>query len=168
MGYFAVKLILKFLHTFKGFIKNMLSNLMADMKEAMKNKEKERLQAVRNMIAAIKAKQIDSGKTLSDEDAIKLVQGMAKKLKDSIVQYKNGGREDLAQNEQNELNVVESYLPKQLNVDELREIVKETITESGATSMADMKKVMPLLMPKIAGKGDGKLASNIVREILQG
>lgn len=146
----------------------MLSNLMADMKEAMKNKEKERLQAVRNMIAAIKAKQIDSGKTLSDEDAIKLVQGMAKKLKDSIVQYKNGGREDLAQNEQNELNVVESYLPKQLNVDELREIVKETITESGATSMADMKKVMPLLMPKIAGKGDGKLASNIVREILQG
>ena len=146
----------------------MLSNLMADMKEAMKNKEKERLQAVRNMIAAIKAKQIDSGETLSDEDAIKLVQGMAKKLKDSIVQYKNGGREDLAQNEQNELNVVESYLPKQLNVDELREIVKETITESGASSMADMKKVMPLLMSKIAGKGDGKLASNIVREILQG
>ena len=146
----------------------MLSNLMADMKEAMKNKEKERLQAVRNMIAAIKAKQIDSGETLSDEDAIKLVQGMAKKLKDSIEQYKNGGREDLAQNEQNELNVVESYLPKQLNVDELREIVKETITESGASSMADMKKVMPLLMSKIAGKGDGKLASNIVREILQG
>ena len=146
----------------------MLSNLMADMKEAMKNKERERLQAIRNMIAAIKAKQIDSGKTLSDEDAIKLIQGMAKKLKDSIVQYKNGGREDLAQNEQNELNVVESYLPRQLNEDELREIVKETITESGATSMADMKKVMPLLMPKIAGKGDGKLASNIVREILQG
>ena len=146
----------------------MLSNLMADMKEAMKNKEKERLQAVRNMIAAIKAKQIDSGETLSDEDAIKLVQGMAKRLKDSIEQYKNGGREDLAQNEQNELNVVESYLPKQLNVDELREIVKETITESGASSMADMKKVMPLLMSKIAGKGDGKLASNIVREILQG
>ena len=141
---------------------------MADMKEAMKNKEKERLQAVRNMIAAIKAKQIDSGETLSDEDAIKLVQGMAKRLKDSIEQYKNGGREDLAQNEQNELNVVESYLPKQLNVDELREIVKETITESGASSMADMKKVMPLLMSKIAGKGDGKLASNIVREILQG
>ena len=146
----------------------MLSNLMADMKEAMKNKEKERLQAVRNMIASIKAKQIDSGETLSDEDAIKLVQGMAKRLKDSIEQYKNGGREDLAQNEQNELNVVESYLPKQLNVDELREIVKETITESGASSMADMKKVMPLLMSKIAGKGDGKLASNIVREILQG
>ena len=146
----------------------MLSNLMADMKEAMKNKEKERLQAVRNMIAAIKAKQIDSGETLSDEDAIKLVQGMAKRLKDSIEQYKNGGREDLAQNEQNELNVVESYLPKQLNVDELREIVKQTITESGASSMADMKKVMLLLMSKIAGKGDGKLASNIVREILQG
>jgi len=108
----------------------MLSNLMADMKEAMKNKERERLQAIRNMIAAIKAKQIDSGKTLSDEDAIKLIQGMAKKLKDSIVQYKNGGREDLAQNEQNELNVVESYLPRQLKEDELREIVKENIIDA--------------------------------------
>tara|TARA_B100001029_G_C14984699_1_gene408248 strand:+ start:543 stop:983 length:441 start_codon:yes stop_codon:yes gene_type:complete len=146
----------------------MLSNLMADMKEAMKNKDKERLQAIRNMIAAIKAKQIDSRRVLSNDEAVKLVLGMAKKLKDSIEQYKNGGREDLAQNELNELNVVESYLPKQLNENELREIVKETISACGAKSMADIKNVMPLLMPKIAGKGDGKLASNIVREILQG
>ena len=146
----------------------MLSNLMADMKEAMKNKDKERLQAIRNMIAAIKAKQIDSRRVLSNDEAVKLVLGMAKKLKDSIEQYKNGGREDLAQNELNELNVVESYLPKQLNENELREIVKETISACGAKSMADIKNVMPLLMPKIAGKGDGKLASNIVRDILQG
>ena len=146
----------------------MLTTLMTDMKNAMKNKEKDRLQALRNMISNIKAKQIDFGKTLTDDESVKLVQGMAKKLKDSIEQYKNGGREDLAQNEQNELNVVKSYLPKQLNEDELRVIVKNTIAESGATSMADMKKVMPLLMPKISGKGDGKLASNIVREILQG
>ncbi|MAJ45304.1 MAG: glutamyl-tRNA amidotransferase [Candidatus Marinimicrobia bacterium] len=145
----------------------MLSNLMADMKVAMKKKEKERLQVIRNMISLIKAKQIDLGKTLSDEEAVKLIQSMAKKIKDSIEQYKNGGREDLAKSELNELNIVNSYLPKQLSDDELREIVKETISESKAITMADMNKVMPLLMPKIAGKGDGKIASNIVKEILQ-
>ena len=93
---------------------------------------------------------------------------MAKKLKDSIEQYKNGGREDLAENEQKELSVVESYLPEQLSEDDLRKIVQKTIDDSGAKSMADIKMIMPILMPKIAGKGDGKLASNIVREILQG
>ena len=92
----------------------------------------------------------------------------AKKLKDSITQYKNGNRIDLAETEQIELNFVESYLPEQLTEDDLRKIVQEVITESGATSMADMKNIMPLLMPKIAGKGDGKLASNLVRKILQG
>ena len=141
---------------------------MADMKNAMKKKEKEKLLALRNIISSIKAKQIDSGKTLTDDESIKLIQGMAKKLKDSIEQYKNGGRDDLAENEQSELSIVESYLPEQMSEAVLRDIVKETIKESGASSMADMKNVMPLLMPKIAGKGDGKLASNIVKELLQG
>lgn len=141
---------------------------MADMKNAMKKKEKEKLLALRNIISSIKAKQIDSGKTLTDDESIKLIQGMAKKLKDSIEQYKNGGRDDLAENEQSELIIVESYLPEQMSEAVLRDIVKETIKESGASSMADMKNVMPLLMPKIAGKGDGKLASNIVKELLQG
>ena len=141
---------------------------MVDMKEAMKNKDKNKLLALRNMISTIKAKQIDRGKTLSNDESIKIVQGIAKKLKDSITQYKNGNREDLADTELIELNFVESYLPEQLTKDDLRKIVQEVINESGATSMADMKNVMPLLMPKIAGKGDGKLASNLVREILQG
>jgi len=145
----------------------MLTNLMVDMKEAMKNKDKNKLLALRNMISTIKARQIDSRKTLSNDESIKIVQGIAKKLKDSITQYRNGNREDLAETEQIELNFVESYLPEQLTEDNLRKIVQEVITESGATSMADMKNVMPLLMPKIAGKGDGKLASKLVREILQ-
>ena len=146
----------------------MLTNLMVDMKEAMKNKDKNKLLALRNMISTIKAKQIDSGKTLTNDESIKIVQGIAKKLKDSITQYKNGNREDLAETEQIELNFVKSYLPEQLTENDLRKIVQEVITESGATSMTDMKNVMTLLMPKIAGKGDGKLASNLVREILQG
>ena len=146
----------------------MLTNLMVDMKEAMKNKDKHKLLALRNMISTIKARQIDSRKMLSNDESIKIMQGIAKKLKDSITQYKNGNRDDLAETEQVELNFVESYLPEQLTEDDLRKIVQEVITESGATSMPDMKNVMPLLMPRIAGKGDGKLASNLVREILQG
>jgi uncharacterized protein YqeY len=145
----------------------MLSKLMADMKTAMKNKEKDRLLTLRSMISAIKARQIDSGKTLSDDEAIKLIQSMAKKIRDSIEQYKSGNREDLANKEQRELNILNSYLPTQLSKDELKTIVNDVILECGATSMADMKNIMPVLMPKIAGKGDGKLASNIVREMLQ-
>jgi len=146
----------------------MLSKLMADMKDAMKNKEKDRLLTLRNMISTIKAKQIDSGKTLSDDEIIKLIQGMAKKIKDSIEQYINGNRTDLAEKEQLELDIIKKYLPTQLSKEELRIIVKEVIDECGATSMADMKSVMPLLMPRIAGKGDGKLASNLVKEVLLG
>ena len=146
----------------------MLTNLMVDMNEAMKIKDKNKLLALRNMISTIKASQIDSRKTLSKDESIKIVQGIAKKLKDSITQYKNGNREDLAETEQIELNFVESYLPEQLTENDLRRIVQEVITEIGATSMADIKKIMPLLMPKIEGKGDGKLASKLVRGILQG
>ena len=146
----------------------MLSKLMADMKDAMKNKEKDRLLTLRNIISTIKARQIDSGETLSDDEIIKLIQGMAKKIKDSIEQYLNGNRKDLAEKEELELDIINHYLPTQLSENELRVIVKDVIAESGATSMADMKSIMPLLMPRIAGKGDGKLASNIVREELQG
>ena len=141
---------------------------MADMKEAMKNKDKNKLLALRNMISAIKAKQIDTGRTLSIDESIIILQKIAKKLKDSIIQYKNGNRDDLVIIEQRELDIVKSYLPEQLTEDDLRKIVQDVIAESGATSIADMKTVMPILIPKIAGKGDGKLASNLVRKILLG
>lgn len=144
----------------------MLNTLMTEMKTAMKAGNKTRLQALRNMISALKAKQIDSGKTLTDEEAIKLFQGMAKKLRDSIEQYGKGGRTDLAENEKNELDILETFLPEQMSEDELRKIIQETISDVGAESMADMRSVMPVIMPKIAGKADGKMASNIVREIL--
>ena len=145
----------------------MLTKLMIDMKNALKNKDKTKLLALRNMISTIKAKQIDIGKTLSDDEISKILQGISKKLKDSIVQYKNGNRNDLVKTEEIELKVVESYLPKQLNKNQLKKIIHEVIIKCGATSMADIKNVMPILMTKIAGKGDGKLASTLVREILQ-
>ncbi len=139
---------------------------MTDMKTAMKAGEKTRVQALRNMISALKARQIDSGKTLTEDEAVKLFQSMAKKLQDSVEQYEKGGRFDLAENERNELDILKTYLPEQISEDELMQIVRDVIAESGAESMADMRKVMPILMPKIAGKADGKTASTMVKELL--
>ena len=139
---------------------------MTDMKTAMKAGEKTRVQALRNMISALKARQIDSGKTLTEDEAVKLFQSMAKKLQDSVEQYEKGGRSDLAENERNELDILKTYLPEQISEDELRQIVRVVIAEAGAESIADMRKVMPILMPKIAGKADGKTASTMVKELL--
>ncbi len=139
---------------------------MTDMKTAMKAGEKTRVQVLRNMISALKARQIDSGKTLTEDEAVKLFQSMAKKLQDSVEQYEKGGRSDLAENERNELKILKTYLPEQISEDELRQIVRVVIAEAGAESIADMRKVMPILMPKIAGKADGKTASNMVKELL--
>ena len=144
----------------------MLNKLMIDMRKAMKEKEKKRVQAIRNIVSLVKSKQIDSGKNLSDKEIILIIQSHAKKLKDSIEQYKKGNREDLARDEKVELNYTESYLPEQLNESELRVIVTELINSMGAKSLKDMKDIMPKLMQQISGKGDGKMASNIVREIL--
>lgn len=144
----------------------MLNTLITEMKSAMKSGDKIRLQTLRNMISAFKALKIETGKDLTDNEAIKLFQNMAKKLKDSINQYQKGNRPDLAENEQKELNILETFLPDQMTEKQLRKIVNDTIIETGAKSIADIRKVMPLLMPKIAGKADGKLASNIVKEEL--
>ena len=139
---------------------------MTDMKTAMKAGEKTRVLALRNMISALKARQIDSGNSLTEDEAVKLFQSMAKKLQDSVEQYEKVGRSDLAENERNELDNLKTYLPEQISEDELRQIVRDVIAEAGAESMADMRKVMPILMPKIAGKADGKTASNMVKELL--
>ena len=144
----------------------MLSRLMNDMKSAMKAGEKAELGALRNLIGKVKAKQIDSGKTLTDDECIKVMATSAKQLKDSIHQYKNGGRDDLAENEAFELSIVERYLPEQMSEDDVRAIVQKTITDVGAESMKDMGKVMGVAMQTVGGEADGSIVQKIVREEL--
>ena len=144
----------------------MLSRLMNDMKSAMKAGEKAELGALRNLIGKVKAKQIDSGKTLTDNECIKVMATSAKQLKDSIHQYKNGGRDDLAENEAFELSIVERYLPKQMSEDDVRAIVQKTIADVGAESMKDMGKVMGVAMQAIGGEADGSIVQKMVREEL--
>jgi hypothetical protein len=144
----------------------MLSRLMNDMKSAMKAGEKAELGALRNLIGKVKAKQIDSGKTLTDDECIKVMATSAKQLKDSIHQYKNGGRDDLAENEAFELSIVEKYLPEQMSEDDVRAIVQKTITDVGAESMKDMGKVMGVAMQAVGGEADGSIVQKMVREEL--
>ena len=144
----------------------MLTTLMNDMKSAMKAGEKSELGALRNLIGKVKAKQIDSGKTLTDDECIKVMATSAKQLKDSIHQYKNGGRDDLAENEAFELSIVERYLPEQMSEDDVRAIVQKTIADVGAESMKDMGKVMGVAMQAVGGEADGSIVQKMVREEL--
>ena len=144
----------------------MLSTLMNDMKSAMKAGEKSELEALRNLIGKVKAKQIDSGKDLTTDECIKVMASAAKQLKDSIQQYKEGGRDDLAANEAFELSIVEKYLPDQMSEDDVRAIVKKTIADVGAKSMKDMGKVMGAAMQAVGGEADGAIVQKVVREEL--
>ena len=144
----------------------MLSTLMNDMKLAMKSGQKLELVALRNLIGKLKAKQIDNGKDLTTDEYIKVIASAAKQLKDSIQQYKDGNREDLAKNESFELSIVERYLPEQMSEEDVRSIVKKTILDVGAQSMKDMGKVMGNAMQVVGSEADGSIVQKIVREEL--
>jgi uncharacterized protein YqeY len=142
--------------------------LKADMIAAMKGKEKIRLEAIRFIQAAIKRIEVDTRKDLDDAAVIGILNNQAKQRKDSIEQFKNGGRQDLVEKEEAELKVLMTYLPEQLSQGDLERIVTETIKESGASGMKDLGAVMKALMPKIAGRADGGALSALVRQKLSG
>ena len=139
---------------------------MNDMKSAMKAGEKSELGALRNIIGKVKAKQIDSGKTLTNDECIKVVATAAKQLKDSIQQYENGGRDDLAKSEAFELSIVQRYLPEQMSENDVRTIIQKAIADMGAKSMKDMGKVMGSAMQTVGGEADGSIVQKMVREEL--
>ena len=144
----------------------MLALVQEDLKTAMKEKDKAALVGIRNILGELKARQIDKGEKLSDEESIKTLFSFAKQLKDSIKQYKGCGRNDLAEVEEFELSLVEKYLPKQLSEDEIRISVQNTIESTGAKSMQDMGRVMGTVMQELAYVADGKKVQNIVQEEL--
>lgn len=143
--------------------------LTADMKEAMKSHDKDRLSVIRFVRGAIRQAEIDGGhKELSDEDVIGVISKEVKMRKDSIEEFKKGGREDLVAKTQAEIDVLMPYLPAQLSEDEIRAFVKEAVEKTGASTPKDMGKVMGMLMPKVKGRADGKMVNTIVRSMLQG
>ena len=144
----------------------MLNQLHDELKIAMKAGDRVTMTGLRNIIGKLKAYQIDKGEPLTKEDALKILKSAAKQLRESVEQYKKGGREDLAEKELFELSLLDKYLPEQLSEGEIREIVKKTIQASGAESMQDMGRVMGMLMKELAESADGKLVQQIVQEEL--
>ena len=142
--------------------------IMAEMKKAMLAKDEKTLRSVRAIKAAIiLAKTSEgSGGELKEEDEVKLLQKLVKQRKDSLTIYQQQNRPDLAQKEQEEIEVIERFLPKQLSAEELKEKIVAIITATGASSPADMGKVMGVATKQLAGVADGKTISTTVKELL--
>ncbi|MCK4436607.1 GatB/YqeY domain-containing protein [bacterium] len=141
--------------------------LLKDMKEALRKQDKGRLSAIRMVRAAAKNKEIELRKKLSDEDIISVLVSVAKKHKDSIEKFKAGGRDDLVKKEEEELTVVQSYLPKPLKEKELAELIEAVIVEVGAEGKANPGRVMSVIIPRVKGRADGALVNKMVRERLE-
>lgn len=144
----------------------MLDQLQEELKTAMKAGDKPRMTGLRNIIGKLKAAQIDKGESLMEDESLKILKSAAKQLKESVGQYRKGGRDDLAEKELFELSLFDKYLPEQLSEGKIRDAVKNTIQSCGAESMQDMGKVMGILMKELAGIADGKLVQQIVQEEL--
>ncbi len=141
---------------------------MDDLKTAMKAKEMDKVTTLRFLQSALKNKEIDMRPNEpTEEDYIAVLKKNAKQRKESITQYADAGRDDLAQNEQRELELIEAYLPEQMSEDQVKELVKAAIAETGASSMKDMGKLMQSVLAKTGGQADNKLVSQLVKEALQ-
>lgn len=141
---------------------SLLERLNEDMKHAMKNKEKDKLSVIRMIKSSLQNESIKLGKDLSEEEEITVLSREVKQRKDSLQEFEKAGRSDLAEKINTELTYVKKYLPEQLSEDELKVMIKSAIKEVGASSKADMGKVMSVIMPKIKGKADGSLVNKIV------
>ncbi|GGA20446.1 GatB/YqeY domain-containing protein [Paenibacillus physcomitrellae] len=146
---------------------NLSERLNEDMKQAMRNQEKFKLTTIRMVRATIKNLEIDLKRTLNDDEVLDILSREIKQRKDALQDFIKAGREDLADNLNVEIDIIARYLPEQLTEEEIKVIVQQTIQETGASSKADMGKVMSALMPKVKGRADGKLVNQAVQQLLQ-
>ena len=145
----------------------MVEKLKQDMIEAMKNKEKERLTVIRMVKAAMDQEHIDRKKEINDELLIDVVNKQIKMRKDSITEFEKGGRNDLVEKTQSEIELLMTYLPEQLSLEDVKSIIDEIFVEVKPEGQKDMGKVMKEATAKLKGKADMKEVSNIIKEKLQ-
>lgn len=145
----------------------LLDKLNEDMKQAMRDKEKEKLSVIRMLKAALQNEAIHQGvKDLTPDDEVTVISRELKQRRDSLAEFDKAGRSDLSDKVRSEIVIVEDYAPKQLTPEELENIVKATIGEVGASSKADFGKVMSAIMPKVKGKADGGAVNQFVKKYL--
>jgi len=144
----------------------MLSLLQQELIKAMKVKDKPTIIGLRNIIGKLKLKKIEKGDDLSNDECLQILNSSAKQLKESIIQYEKGNRNDLAKIEDFELSLIEKFLPKQLTKKEIQVVVQKNIKAINANSMQDMGRVMGIVMKELLGAADGKIVKKIVQEEL--
>jgi uncharacterized protein len=142
--------------------------IQSHLADAMRNKDQLRLSVLRMMKSAVKNKEVEKMKALEESEVFVVLHSLVKQRKDSVDQFRNGGREELAQKEEAEIKIIEEYLPAAATDAEMRRAVDEAIGETGATSMKDMGRVMKATLARLAGKSaDGSRVSQFVKERLQ-
>ena len=141
--------------------------LDSDLKDAMRNKEALKRTVLRTMLSEIRNAEINSQTTLDDEGIISVLTKQVQQRKDSVEAYADANRQDLVDKETEEIDIISVYLPEQLPVEEIEEIIKTAISEIGASTLSDMGKVMGLVMPQVRGRADGKIVNTIVTEKLR-
>lgn len=142
------------------------SRLMEDLKTSMKNKDTIRKNTITMVRAAIKQKEVDERKKVSDEEIIEIISKQLKEKRNVIGEFRKGNREDLVELTEKEMEILIPYLPKQLSEEEVEEIVKDAIKELNATSMKDIGIIMKTVMPKVKGRTDGNIVSKMVKQNL--
>lgn len=144
-------------------IKEQIEN---DFKDALKEQDKEKMSTLRMIKSAIQSKEKEEGEELTDEDVISILSKEVKSRKDSIEQYEEGGRGELAEKEAREVEMIEQYLPEPLSEEDLEDLIDEVIEDVGASDMSDMGQVMGKIMPEVRGRADGDTVNEKVREKL--
>ncbi|EJY57050.1 hypothetical protein URH17368_0235 [Alicyclobacillus hesperidum URH17-3-68] len=144
----------------------LLDRLNDDLKQAMKEKQKVRLSVIRMVKSAVKNREIELGHPLSEDDVIGVIQKEVKQRKDSLQAFQDANRTDLAETAEEEIAILESYLPEPFTEDELRALASAVVERVGASSKSDMGKVMAELMPLVRGRADGRLVQQVVQRLL--
>jgi len=147
---------------------SLKDRLTDDLKQAMRQGDERRKSTIRLVRAAITNAEIERGEELSDDEVLAIIAKEAKQRRESVTEFARGGRQDLVDQEEEELQILLSYLPAQMSRDEIEAAARQVIAEVGATSMAQMGEVMRRLMPQLKGKADGSLVNQVVKEILTG
>ena len=146
---------------------NFLDKIKTDMYDAMKSGDKDKAGTLRTLLAKLKDRQINNRKDLTEKDCISVVKTLVKQREEAADMYEKAGRESLAQKEKYEFDILNSYLPETMSEAETRNLVKSVISETNASGLMDMGKVMPLVMQKGGDAIDGKMANQILRELLE-
>jgi len=147
---------------------NLKDRLSNDLKQAIRQGDERRKSTIRLVRAAITNAEIERGKELGDEEVLAIIASQVKQRRESVTEFARGGRQDLVDQEEEELRILLGYLPAQMSRQEIEVAARQVIAEVGATGLAQMGEVMRRLMPQVKGKADGSLVNQVVREILSG